>query len=345
MAGSGQPWYSPILWPVAHVAHALGLKEDAKAFPNVSMGQLDLIGHLTAFAAALRSFILAYIAIYWLYDDNDYPAFGKGKTLEWAWMQPIFVRNVIVTLVTCGFWDWFLYFSPLKDKLHKFKMNPVVPSVKQFKHDAFYTTTASVQAACVEIGLCWAWSNNYLTMRHTSLSEAPVLYTILAMTITHWRIPHFYCIHRFMHPWRITGIPDVGKFFYRNVHSLHHKSYNPTAFSGTSMHPVEATLYYSAGIMPALVGLHPAIALGCIVDCAFGAWLGHDGFQWPGSGDYFHNLHHKHFDCNYGASHVPMDQWFGTYAKGKEDISTIWSGKPAGEEVNDTPVHDAAKKD
>ena len=45
------------------------------------------------------------------------------------------------------------------------------------------------------------------------------------------------------------------------------------------MHPVEATLYYSAGIIPALLGLHPALALGCIADCAFGAWLGHDGFQ------------------------------------------------------------------
>jgi sterol desaturase/sphingolipid hydroxylase (fatty acid hydroxylase superfamily) len=34
------------------------------------------------------------------------------------------------------------------------------------------------------------------------------------------------------------------------VHSLHHKSYNPTAFSGTNMHPVESTLYYSAALIP-----------------------------------------------------------------------------------------------
>ena len=80
---------------------------------------------------------------------------------------------------------------------------------------------------------------------------------------------------------QIKGFPDIGKFVYRHVHSLHHKSYNPTAFSGTSMHPVEATLYYSAGVLPALFGLHPALALGCIADCAFGAWLGHDGFQVP----------------------------------------------------------------
>ena len=90
------------------------------------------------------------------------------------------------------------------------------------------------------------------------------------------------------------------------VHSLHHKSYNPTAFSGTNMHPVEATLYYTAALIPVSLGLHPVHALGkslvlnlfllnksnsaiaVIVDCAMGAWLGHDGFMWPGSGDYFH---------------------------------------------------------
>ena len=45
-----------------------------------------------------------------------------GKTLDWTWIRPILFRNTIVTLVTCGFWDWFLYFSPLKDKLHKYKV-------------------------------------------------------------------------------------------------------------------------------------------------------------------------------------------------------------------------------
>ena len=149
-------------------------------------------------------------------------------------------------------------------------------------------------------------------------------------------------LSEFSYSLQIQGVPDVGKFLYRHVHSLHHKSYNPTAFSGTSMHVVEATLYYSAGLMPVLMGgLHPVVALAWIIDCAVGAWLGHDGFQvsisqrllywknavhsyivmicsfyfqWPGSGDYFHNLHHKHFDCNYGAQHVPIDLLFGTYA-------------------------------
>ena len=83
-------------------------------------------------------------------------------------------------------------------------------------------------------------------------------------------------------------------------------------------------------------------ALTAIIDCAIGAWLGHDGFQWPGSGDYFHMLHHKHFDCNYGALHIPLDWLFGTYAGSKEDVKKIWGRTPSGEEANDTKVHPAS---
>ena len=84
------------------------------------------------------------------------------------------------------------------------------------------------------------------------------------------------------------------------------------------------------------------LALTAIIDCAIGAWLGHDGFQWPGSGDYFHMLHHKHFDCNYGALHIPIDWLFGTYAGSKEDVKNIWGRTPSGEEANDTKVHPAS---
>ena len=34
-------------------------------------------------------------------------------------------------------------------------------------------------------------------------------------------------------------------------------------------------------------------------------------------------LHHKHFDCNYGAMHVPLDWLLGTYAGSKEEVMMI----------------------
>ena len=240
----------------------------------------------------------------------------------------------------------FLYFSPLKEKLRKFKLNQKYPTRAQFVHDASWTTCASLTAAAVEVLCCYGWCNGWFPAFDATLGARPWKTALWALTITHWRIPHFWCIHRAMHPWR-NGLSralgfDPGRFLYRHVHSLHHKSYNPTAFSGTNMHPVESTAYYSAALIAAPFGCHPCIALGCIVDCAVGAWLGHDGFQWPGSGDYFHQLHHAHFDCNYGAMHVPMDKWFGTYVGCKADLKKVWK-KPAGMAANETPVHGERK--
>ena len=211
----------------------------------------------------------------------------QASTLELEWMWPIVLRNLVATWVICGGWDFFLYFSPFAPRLRPYKLNQKLPSAAQLKHDACWTTVSSICAALLEIGLCHGWATGALPMER-SLATSPWWNAVAVLTITHWRIPHFYVIHRGMHPWKCTGFPDVGKFLYRHVHSLHHKSYNPTAFSGTSMHPVESTLYYSACLMAVPFGAHPAIVLGCIVDCGVGAWLGHDGFQWPGSGDYFH---------------------------------------------------------
>jgi len=346
MAGAGQPWYMPVSWPIGHVSTAITKSEDDKPGKPESAPYLDLVGNLTAMAAAARSFSLAYICIYHLpaqWGLEAYPAFGPAREWRLDWMMHIIVRNVVATLVICGFWDWFLYFSPLQSKLHKYKMNPVYPSMRQIKHDALVTVSASCFGAMIEIILCHCWAAGHLTLE-TSLREAPVFNIVMGLLLTHYRIPHFYVMHRAMHPWKTTSIPDLGKFLYKQVHSLHHKSYNPTAFSGTNMHPVEATLYYSAALIPAVFGLHPIHSLGVIIDCAMGAWLGHDGFQWPGSGDYFHQLHHQHFDCNYGAMHVPLDWMFGTYAGSKQEVSQIWGGKPSGEEANDAPVHPASEK-
>lgn len=340
MANSGSAWFMPLTWPFGYVASAVLRPEDEKPTKNTAHPTLDLVGNITSVVASLRATIMAYLAIYSLYDErNPYPAFGPAMTLDSCWIWPILVRNILSTWIIAGSWDYFLYFSPLKAKLAKYKMNPNYPSAAQFRHDALHCTIASVCGTAIEVLLCFLWANNYASYEPTIMGR-PWFHLCLAATITHWRIPHFYAIHRLMHPWKTTLVPDLGKLLYRHVHSLHHKSYNPTAFSGTSMHPVEATLYYSAAFLCLPLSPHPVIALACIIDCAVGAWLGHDGFQAPGSGDMFHQLHHTHFDCNYGASHVPMDHWMGTFAGQKSDLKKIWgSGVQAGEEANETTVH------
>ncbi|MEM8839533.1 MAG: sterol desaturase family protein, partial [Pseudomonadota bacterium] len=36
-------------------------------------------------------------------------------------------------------------------------------------------------------------------------------------------------------------------------------------------------------------------------------------------GDFFHQLHHKYFDCNYGTWETPWDDWFKTFHDGTSE--------------------------
>ena len=340
---------TPFMWPFPHILASIRLKGSEPRPILKAKPFLDFFGNLSAFGGSLRSYLIAVFIVYGLYNGESYPAFGLASTLSLSWMLPIVLRNVIGTWLICGFWDWWLYFGPLKNKFFKYKIVQKYPSMAQMRHDIFYTSLSSVCASVIEIILCHLYATGTFSVARLT-SESPISHLILALTITHWRIPHFWLIHRVMHPWKTDYFPDVGKFLYRHVHSLHHKSYNTTAFSGTNMHPVESTLYYSAALLCFPLGvlfgpLHPCIGLGCLIDLGMGAWIGHDGFLFPGGGDYFHSLHHQHFDCNYGAPHVPIDKMLGLFAGSKEDLAKIWSKKPAGRNANDTYVQSDSPSD
>ena len=326
MAGSGhasQPFYMPLLFPAYNVASAVFKPQEEKGIEKSIPHSLGLFAYLATVAASYRAAVLAWLAMYWL---GEYPGYGEARVLEAGWMGRIVIRNLVFTWVVCGFWDWFLYFSPIKEKLFKYKITPKYPSLDQFLHDAKYTTLASIIAAGMECLLCHLWATGALSYQR-DWWDTPVFNFVIAGTMVLWRSPHFYLIHRTMHPWRIPGVPDIGSFLYRKVHSLHHKSHNPTAWSGTSMHPVESLVYYSACLLPALLCLHPVHTLATIVDCGLAAWTSHDGFVWPGSGSTFHMMHHSQFDCNYGGIQVPLDRWFGTFAASKEEVRGIWDKK------------------
>ena len=335
MAQLVKNYLTALFWPIPHVVSALRLTGKEPP-PTLTTGPtFPLSGHFSAMGGSTRNFLIGLFCVYGLYDGDNYPAFGRAAEFSLSWMWPIVLRNILGTWLLCGSWDWWLYFGPVKDKLENFKIFPKYPSFAQMKHDFMFTTLSSIIAAVMEIIVCHYYAIGAIPMAH-SLMEKPLMHFLLAITISHWRLPHFWFMHRVMHPWKTDYIPDFGKVLYRHFHSLHHKSYNITAFSGTNMHPVESSLYYSAALMLIPLGVHPALVVGAIVDLGMAAWIGHDGFVWPGGGDYYHELHHLHFDCNYGAPHVPLDYIFGVFAGSKEDVSKLWGKKPSGRDANDT---------
>lgn len=116
-----------------------------------------------------------------------------------------------------------------------------------------------------------------------------------------------YVIHRMLH------IP----FFFKHFHSQHHQYIKPYALSGLAGHWVEYIILPFPAIClgPWLVDLPmiPLIILFMIL--AAGNISGHNGHEWMISSLYngaFHDLHHTHYQVNYGALQV-MDKLFGTY--------------------------------
>ena len=74
------PVYAPLLWPMLNIWEVVKQCSDVRVKAPKSLATLGLIDHSFALVASFRSFLLAYIIIYWFYDDeNPYPAWGRGK--------------------------------------------------------------------------------------------------------------------------------------------------------------------------------------------------------------------------------------------------------------------------
>lgn len=295
----------------------------------------------------------------WIYTVDMQAAAEGWDWSSTGWVAKVVLRDLFLMVVIAGVWDWILYFSPLKARLAPFKFNSEYPKPSQLMRDVFWTLSATLLASAQEVVLMryWAagyfksalfsavpegedsvpWDTPFFGTAETAVFTLPSLpvigaihfhqytfgFLLWTMSMLYWRIMHFWFIHRNMHPWweQKNGLRqgDVGAFLYRWVHKHHHRSSNPTAFSGISMTPVESTMYLSAALIPLMFrsGCHPWIHLYTKLDLIIGAQIGHDGFDAPGGGSYYHQLHHAHYDCNYGdAAGIPMDWLMGTFEDG-----------------------------
>jgi len=246
------------------------------------------------------------------------PPLEEMKTFNISWISIIFLRNMALVWIFFGGWHWYLY--KFKARGSEAKYSPRWQSTNgstflwndQVYDNVFWTCAIGVPVwTSYEVLTFWLYANDKIP--YLDFQEHPVYFVLLFLLIPFWREFHFYLIHRLIH-W---------KPLYDRVHYLHHYNINPGPWSGLAMHPVEHLFYFSVVLIHYVVPSHPLHFLFNSQHTALTPAAGHSGFEGKvfkvlPFGSYFHYLHHRLFDCNYGESTIPMDKWFGVFEDGSQ---------------------------
>jgi Delta7-sterol 5-desaturase len=147
-----------------------------------------------------------------------------------------------------------------------------------------------------------------------SFSVAKLVLDVLIVFL--WNELHFYACHWLMHR----------KWFLKNVHNIHHRSFNSNTFSNYNFHWIEATLLSTVMIIPMLFfDFSFAIILILPVMSIFFNSLAHWNYDlfannkinlFPFSKK--HSLHHSKGKGNYGFTLNILDKIFRTETKESE---------------------------
>ncbi len=252
------------------------------------------------------------------------PAAETMRTFAFGWIAQIWVRNLfLMTLVAGSLHYYFYILRKQKDEL-KFerkgqeKNSRLFDFNNQVLDNMFWTLASGVTIwTAYEVLYYWASANGFVPA--VTISDNPVWFVLIFLLVPMWSSLHFYFIHRLLH-W-----PPL----YRVAHSLHHRNVNIGPWSGISMHPIEHVLYFSSVAIHFVIASHPIHMLFHAFFQGLNPAVSHCGYealQVKGRkrlelGVYFHQLHHKHYKCNYGTVEMPWDKWFGSYHDGTEDAT------------------------
>lgn len=251
------------------------------------------------------------------------PDLAQMQTLQPWWIGLILVRNLVLTAAYFGGLHLYLYKFKKQGDEQRFSSRPFAQNNRRFlfndqvRDNMFRTLGYAVPIVTVyEVVTYWLFANGLLGFLPFSDSSTGfwIWFVLLLLIMPVIHSTHFYFTHRMLH----------SRVLYNSVHRIHHYNIEVGPFSGLAMHPVELAIYFSTVCVQWLLALHPLNALYQLQFAVFNAAMSHTGYDkilitddvGVESNSYFHYLHHKYFECNYGGTIAPMDQLFGTFHNG-----------------------------
>jgi sterol desaturase/sphingolipid hydroxylase (fatty acid hydroxylase superfamily) len=203
------------------------------------------------------------------------------------------------------------YVDPFRGWFKPWKFNTNYPPVSLMTFELIRSARGVLICSCYQIFLHSLMKNGDLmqwkfdsfvpsTVTQDNISMAS--FTLTALAVYVWGDAHFYWTHRLLHT----------SWLYKNVHKEHHESFNPDPFSGLSMHPIESSIYFSAGLIPGLLGVPMWLVRLNFIGLLVFPLEGHSGYgSWAVESSNNHYIHHAKFNWNYGSSPL-WDRLCGT---------------------------------
>ena len=260
------------------------------------------------------------VLMWWLF----LPPLEDMRSFAFGWMAQVWLANLVPQVAVAGGLHWWLYARKGQGMARKFDKrdlayaNGTFTFGNQLWDNVFWTLGSAVTVATIyQWGIFWAMANGIVPT--VTFAEAPVWFIAWMALIPMWSGLHYYWVHRLEHHPKL----------YARVHALHHRNVNIGPWSGISNHWYENILYFSTYLIHLGVASHPLHVMFHAMFQQISPVMSHSGFEKilageteaARAGDFFHQLHHRYFECNYGTSELPFDKWFGTFHDGSAEAT------------------------
>ena len=252
------------------------------------------------------------------------PSMEVMSMLVPEWIMMVAVRDLTLFLIVTGGLHWWFYMREGQGIDYKFDNQPELKKNKLFSFNdhiydnMFYSIVSGLPVwVGFEVLLLWSFASGSIEIYQ--FSDNWIWFCLWFPLLQIWQSFHFYWWHRVLH------IP----FFYKLFHAVHHRNINPGPWSGFSMHPVEHILFMSSLLIHFVIPSHPLHVLYHLYWLVLGTVSTHSGYEmiwFKGKnllsvGSFFHHIHHRYFNCNYGNPEIPLDLWFGSYHDGSKEVT------------------------
>jgi Delta7-sterol 5-desaturase len=253
-----------------------------------------------------------------------YPSLETTTHFAFGWVAQIWVVNLLLMIVVAGGLHGYFYMLKGQGIELKFerrgqaKNNKLWQFSNQVHDNVFWSLTSGVaQLTAFQVVTMWMMTNGYAPT--ITFATNPIWFVLMLILLPIWSAFHFYWVHRLLH------VP----FIYKRVHSLHHRNVNIGPWSGFSMHPIEHFLYLTTLCLHWVVASHPIHLFFHVIYQGPGAAMTHTGYEdllikdkrRLALGTFYHQLHHRYYECNYGNQEMPWDRWFGTFHDGSDEAT------------------------